>query len=130
VIERTPQGQPNQSVKGVRMPKLSSDVLRGYNDTIILSLLEAQDSYGYQLSKMIREKSQDKYIMKETTLYSAINRLEKTGLLQSYAGEITRGKPRTYYRLSADGRTQLEVKKQEWQLTKDLLNIFLEGGTK
>ena len=112
------------------MSELSSDVLRGYNDTIILSLLNRQDSYGYQLSKMIREASQGSYVMKETTLYSAINRLEKTGLLQSYAGEITRGKPRTYYRLTDAGRTQLQEKMNEWKLTKQVLNtIFGEETT-
>ncbi|MCL2403629.1 MAG: PadR family transcriptional regulator [Coriobacteriia bacterium] len=108
------------------MPELSSDILRGYNDTIILSLLNKRDSYGYQLSKMIRETSDDSYVMKETTLYSAINRLEKTGLLQSYAGEITRGKPRTYYRLTDAGRTQLKEKMNEWELTKKVLATFFE----
>jgi len=105
---------------------LSSDVLRGYNDTIILSLLNKQDSYGYQLSKMIRETSQGSYVMKETTLYSAINRLEKAGLLQSYAGEITRGKPRTYYRLTDNGRAHLQEKMDEWQLSKQVLARFFE----
>jgi len=108
------------------MPELSSDVLRGYNDTIILSLLNRQDSYGYQLSKMIRETSQDSYVMKETTLYSAMNRLEKTELIQSYAGEVTRGKPRTYYRLTDAGRTHLQEKIAEWELTKKVLARFFE----
>ncbi|MDD6351678.1 MAG: PadR family transcriptional regulator, partial [Lachnospiraceae bacterium] len=35
--------------------EISSDVIRGYNDTIILSLLLDQPSYGYEISKMIRE---------------------------------------------------------------------------
>ncbi|MCL2438071.1 MAG: PadR family transcriptional regulator [Coriobacteriia bacterium] len=108
------------------MSELSSDVLRGYNDTIILSLLNKQDSYGYQLSKMIRETSQGSYVMKETTLYSAISRLEKTGLLQSYAGEITRGKPRTYYRLTDEGRKTLQEKINEWKQTKKVLSVFFE----
>jgi len=106
------------------MAELSSDVLRGYNDTIILSLLQKHDSYGYQLSKMIREASDGRYAMKETTLYSAINRLEKAGLLRSYAGEITRGKPRTYYQLTDTGRTHLAEKLNEWSLTKKVLDVF------
>ena len=58
---------------------ISSDVIRGYNDTIILFLLLDGPSYGYEISKMIRELSEDKYIIKETTLYSAFSRLEKNG---------------------------------------------------
>ncbi|MDD5867553.1 MAG: PadR family transcriptional regulator, partial [Lachnospiraceae bacterium] len=41
--------------------EISSDVIRGYNDTIILSLLLDQPSYGYEISKMIREKTKDAY---------------------------------------------------------------------
>jgi len=111
------------------MAELSSDVLRGYNDTIILSLLRGRDSYGYQLSKMIRETSAGEYVMKETTLYSAINRLERQGLVESYAGEVTRGKPRTYYRLTEAGATQLQDRLEEWELTKRVLRVFFEEST-
>ena len=58
---------------------ISSDVIRGYNDTIILYLLLDNPSYGYEISKKIKELSDDKYIIKETTLYSAFTRLEKNG---------------------------------------------------
>ena len=108
------------------MAELSSDVLRGYNDTIILSLLRNADSYGYQLSKKIRDVSDGRYAMKETTLYSAINRLERQGLLQSYAGEETQGKPRTYYRLTDVGLNHLQEKIDEWELTKQILALFIE----
>ena len=58
---------------------ISSDIIRGYNDTIILFLLLDGPSYGYEISKRIRELSKNKYIIKETTLYSAFTRLEKKG---------------------------------------------------
>lgn len=109
------------------MAELTSDVLRGYNDTIILSLLRDADSYGYQLSKKIREASDGRYAMKETTLYSAINRLERQGLLQSYGGEETLGKPRTYYRLTDAGAAHLREKRTEWELTKQILSVFIEN---
>ena len=57
---------------------ISSDVIRGYNDTIILYLLQQNPSYGYEISKQIRTISEEKYIIKETTLYSAFTRMEKT----------------------------------------------------
>ena len=43
---------------------ISSDSIRGYNDTIILSLLMNGDSYGYEISKKIREGTQEIYIIK------------------------------------------------------------------
>ena len=57
------------------MITISSDVIRGYNDTIILYLLLDRPSYGYEISRMIRSLSDGKYIIKETTLYSAFTRV-------------------------------------------------------
>ena len=66
------------------MVEISSDVIRGYNDTIILFILLDEPSYGYEISKRIRALSEDKYIIKETTLYSAFTRMEKNGYVESY----------------------------------------------
>ena len=65
------------------MTTISSDVIRGYNDTMILYLLLDHDSYGYEISKEIRRISEDKYVIKETTLYSAFNRMERNGYITS-----------------------------------------------
>lgn len=62
------------------MSSISSDIIRGYNDTMILYLLWDAPSYGYEISKRIRSLSDEKYLIKETTLYSAFTRLEKMGL--------------------------------------------------
>ena len=51
------------------MVNISSDVIRGYNDTIILYLLLDRPSYGYEISKQIRLISEEKYVIKETTLH-------------------------------------------------------------
>lgn len=105
---------------------ISSDSIRGYNDTIILSLLMKGDSYGYELSKTIREGTQDVYVIKETTLYSTFTRLQKQGYITSYPGDQTHGKKRTYYAISALGKEYLETKKQEWSQTKKVVDYFLK----
>ena len=61
------------------MSGISSDVIRGYNDTMILFLLLKEPSYGYEISKQIKLLSDGKYVIKETTLYSAFTRMEKNG---------------------------------------------------
>lgn len=104
---------------------ISSDVMRGYNDTIILFLLLDQPSYGYDISRKIRERSQGKYIIKETTLYSAFERLEKNGYIVSFFGEETFGKRRTYYRITAAGRAYYGEKCREWDTTKEVINQFI-----
>ncbi len=105
---------------------ISSDVIRGYNDTIILFLLLEGDSYGYEISKKIKEISDEKYIMKETTLYSAINRLENNGYLESFYGDETFGKRRTYYRITPKGLEYYKEKCKEWDLTKDVISRFIK----
>ena len=105
---------------------ISSDILRGYNDTIILGLLIREDSYGYNLMQAIADKSGGSYRMKETTLYSVLTRLEKNGLILSYAGSETMGRKRTYYRITPEGKTYYREKCIEWAETKQLIDRFTD----
>ncbi len=109
---------------------ISSDVIRGYNDTMILFILKQEPSYGYEISKRIRSISEDKYIIKETTLYSAFARMEKNGYIESYeeAGDGS-GKKRTYYRISEAGLEYYREKCNEWELTKDVVQRFIDGSS-
>lgn len=104
---------------------ISSDVIRGYNDTMILYMLLDHESYGYEISKNIKEISNEKYIMKETTLYSAFNRLEKNGYIESFYKDETFGKRRTYYRITKAGLDYYKEKCEEWILTKEVVNQFI-----
>jgi PadR family transcriptional regulator PadR len=106
---------------------ISSDVIRGYNDTIILFMLLDQDSYGYEISRSIKRLTDDKYIIKETTLYSAFNRLEENGFIESFTGTETFGKQRTYYRITQKGRSYYKEKCDEWILTQDVINHFVRN---
>lgn len=108
---------------------LSSDVMRGYNDTLILSLLMHGDSYGYEISRNIQERSGGAYAMRETTLYSAFNRLERLGYVTSYQGTETMGRKRTYYTITPSGRAFYQEKCEEWKLLQQVINQFLEEDT-
>lgn len=107
---------------------ISSDVIRGYNDTIILYLLLDEDSYGYEISKKIKLLSNEKYVIKETTLYSAFTRLEKNGYIEAFYGDETSGKRRTYYKITNEGRAYYEEKCKEWELTKEVVEKFIRRG--
>ena len=104
---------------------ISSDVIRGYNDIIILFLLLEKPSYAYEVSKKIKTLSWDKYIIKETTLYSAFTRLEKNGYVEAFQ-ETTNGKKRTYYQITESGRNYYQMKCEEWILTKEVVEIFIK----
>jgi len=109
---------------------ISSDVMRGYIDLIILRVLHDGDSYGYEISKKITHLSEGSYIMKETTLYSAFARLEKLGYLRSYPGTVTGGRERTYYALVDEGLSYYQHKCIEWTATKKLISKFIRGDDK
>ncbi|MBR1629602.1 MAG: helix-turn-helix transcriptional regulator [Lachnospiraceae bacterium] len=110
------------------MSGISSDVIRGYNDTMILCILMEDASYGYRVSKEISRRSEGKYQIKETTLYSAFNRLEKNGLVESYSDVGENGKRRTYYRITEAGRAFYRDKCEEWKLTKEVVEKFAGIG--
>ena len=112
------------------MVEISSDVIRGYNDTMILYILMKEPSYGYEISKQIRTISDEKYIIKETTLYSAFTRMEKNGYIESFVADPDpegNGKKRTYYRVTDTGKDFYREKCEEWELTKEVIERFIEN---
>ncbi|MCR8969636.1 PadR family transcriptional regulator [Facklamia sp. 7083-14-GEN3] len=106
----------------------NSDIFRGYNDLFVLAILNESDSYGYEIGKTISLLSNEKYIMKETTLYSVFNRLKKEGLIEDYPGQKTNGRPRTYYRLTQKGKEVLQGKVEEWALVKEIVENIIKGA--
>ena len=104
---------------------ISSDLLRGHTDTIILKLLLDGDKYGYEISKMIQTKSDGEYELKEATMYSSLKRLEKEADIISYWGDETKGGRRKYYQLNPLGKKLYEANKQKWELAKDILGRLL-----
>ena len=110
------------------MQEISSDVIRGYNDTIILFFLRKEPSYGYEISKNIKAVTDNKYLIKETTLYSAFTRLEKNGYITSFVKEADNGKKRSYYQITDSGYKYYQEKCEEWQLTKEVIENFIEMG--
>ena len=106
---------------------ISSDLLRGYTDAIILRRLNDGDGYGYQISKDVLVRSEGKLELKEATLYTAFRRMEAAGYIRSYWGDEAIGARRRYYSLTENGRQKLSEEKNAWQETRHVLNQLLEG---
>ncbi len=106
---------------------ISSDLLRGYTDAIILKRLIAKDGYGYQISKEVACISEGKLELKEATLYTAFRRLESAGYIRSFWGDETIGARRRYYSLTEAGREKLREEQMTWRETRNVLNQLLEG---
>lgn len=107
--------------------KISSDLLRGHTDTIILKLLMSSDKYGYEISKLIHSNTGGEYQLKEATMYSSLKRLEKDGRIISYWGDGSKGGRRKYYRLTEKGRNTYYENKKNWESAKRILDQLLQG---
>jgi PadR family transcriptional regulator PadR len=105
--------------------KLSSDLLRGHTDTIILKFLTDGDKYGYEITKLVYELSNHEYEPKEATMYSSLKRLENDGHIISYWGDETQGGRRKYYRITTGGRKQYESNTRNWTYAKQILDTLL-----
>ncbi|MDR2043446.1 MAG: PadR family transcriptional regulator [Clostridium sp.] len=107
-------------------PKLSSDLLRGHTETIVLGILLRQDRYGFEIYNTILERTAEKYELKEATLYSSYKRLEKDGYITSYWGDETQGARRKYYRITDKGRDLYRQNKLDWEFTQEIINHLLK----
>ncbi len=107
---------------------ITSDLIRGHTETIILARLMISDSYGYKINKAIFSATNNAYELKEATLYSAFKRLEEAGRITSYWGDEATGARRRYYSITNLGRKTFERLFLEWQSAKELLDTLISVG--
>jgi PadR family transcriptional regulator PadR len=107
--------------------RINRELMKGSTSILILSLLENEDMYGYQISQSLREKSKNVFDLKEGTLYPMLHGLENENAVQSYWLDADNGKRRKYYQITSDGRKLLNQKKVEWTLYTDTVNSVIGG---
>ncbi|OGO01200.1 MAG: hypothetical protein A2Y90_06760 [Chloroflexi bacterium RBG_13_52_12] len=90
------------------------DLFKGSSNSLLLSLLEQQPMYGYQIVKELEARSQGYFKFKEGTLYPALHRLEKSGLISSKWQMLSNGRQRRYYSITAKGQAKLVQEKTQW----------------
>lgn len=94
--------------------RYSKELLKGSTSTLILSVLENNDLYGYRIIRELEVRSEKAFEMSEGTLYPILHALEKEKFLESYWDEID-GRRRKYYHITNKGKKQLAEKKEEWK---------------
>ncbi len=105
--------------------RISSDLLRGHTDTMILKLLMGGDRYGYEITKLIHTHSGGAYELKEATMYSSLKRLEGEGFITWYWGDETQGGRRKYYCITDRGKDLYLENKRNWDYAKRILDQLL-----
>ncbi|WP_144558450.1 PadR family transcriptional regulator [Shouchella miscanthi] len=92
---------------------MDKEMMKGSIDFLLLTLIDAHDLYGYEMTKKLKNLSGETYSMSEGTLYPALKRMEKKQWISSYWNEET-GTRRKYYTITDDGKQELQRKKKDW----------------
>ncbi|WP_368654211.1 PadR family transcriptional regulator [Ornithinibacillus sp. 4-3] len=106
---------------------IRSDIIRGHLESIILRLIYENDQYGYEISKQISLRTENRFQIKEATLYAVFQRLEKKELIESYYGDVSHGGKRKYYRITTLGKAYFKETVKEWKELKEIIDLFMEG---
>jgi PadR family transcriptional regulator PadR len=88
---------------------------KGSAELLILSLIEALPRHGYEISKLIEQRSQGTLRFHAASLYPLLYRLEKRGWIQGRWVEKAGQRRRRYYKLTAQGRKVLAAQREGWQ---------------
>ncbi len=105
----------------------SSQLLKGVLDMCLLSLIAEEPSYGYEMAAKLEERGLR--LVSEGSIYPALSRLQKGGLVEGYFVETGgSGPPRKYYRLASEGRSHLRRWTDEWEALSIGVTAVLNGG--
>ena len=113
-------------MKGMMNMAVDKSLITGSTSMLVLKLLEEKDMYGYEMIDNLRKKSNNVFELKAGTLYPLLHGLEDKGCVESYEQEAV-GKMRKYYRLTKEGKKQLEKRAEEWKTYSDAV-IRVMGG--
>ena len=93
---------------------MEGDMLKGHLDLIVLAALAPAPAHGYAVIEEIRRKSGEAFDLPEGTIYPALHRLERAGLIASSV-EVEQGRRRRTYALTTRGHKEFAAQRREWQ---------------
>jgi transcriptional regulator len=96
-------------------PRAQTDALRGSLDLLVLKTLSLTPMHGWGISRRIQQMSEGALDVNQGSLYPALQRLEKEGLITSDWGTTDNNRQARYYRLTASGRRALRLELESWR---------------
>ena len=105
------------------------ELMKGSTDSLLLYLISQQPMYGYQIIKELERKSQGYFKFKEGTLYPALHRLERAGLILGKWQTLPSGRRRRYYYITDKGHRLLAVKRSQWQDFLTAMNMIIQTAS-
>ncbi len=105
---------------------MSEDAVRGHLDGLVLAVLAGGPAHGYALIELLRERSGGFFELPEGSVYPALHRLERAGLVESGWSEAG-GRRRRVYDLTARGRRAVTQRRREWRSFAAAVDAIWQG---
>jgi PadR family transcriptional regulator PadR len=102
-----------------------ADVSKGHLDLLLLAALEHEPAHGYAIVQRLRDESGGVFELAEGTIYPALYRLERAGLLRSSWAPAGGRRRRRVYSLTRRGRAQLAAGRRDWSTFARALETVL-----
>ena len=91
-----------------------TELLHGTLDTLILKTLSWGPRHGYGVARWIQDTTDDALAIGEGSLYPALYRMERKGLIEAELGVSETGREVKFYRLTSQGRARLKLELAQW----------------
>jgi len=98
------------------------ELRKGSAETVILALLEELPRHGYEIAKLIEQRSDGALKFHVASLYPTLYRLERRGLIQGRWVERSNTRRRRFYRLTPQGQKTLDAQRRSWKAFFAALN--------
>jgi DNA-binding PadR family transcriptional regulator len=109
---------------------IHKDLVAASATPLVLAILAEGESYGYAILKRVDALSAGELQWTDGMLYPVLHRLERHGLVAAKWGATESGRRRKYYRITKEGRAQLALQRQQWQVADDTLRgIWMQACT-
>jgi len=105
---------------------MNAETLKGHLDLLLLAAVQPGPMHGYAIAETLRVRSNRMFDLPEGTLYPALHRLERAGLLSSRWSEVN-GRRRRVYQLTRKGQQALATRHGEWRDFARAVHAVVEG---
>ena len=105
---------------------MTAETLKGHLDLLLLAAVQFRPTHGYAIAETLRVRSDGAFDLPEGTLYPALHRLERAGLLASRWSEVN-GRRRRVYQLTKTGQRALTARHGEWRDFARAVHAVVDG---
>ena len=107
------------------MGRDSMNLMKGTLDLLVMKTVSLKPLHGYDISKWVRERTNERILIDDSALYQALRRLENRGWLVSEWRESPTGREAKFYQLTPEGKNQLMSRTQSWRSYVEAMSTVL-----